>query len=232
MTAMCAKYIPSRDGAWLAQRFGLELPPPSWQLEAYPGRSGPIVTLSAQGSARLSIARFGLVPAWALAGKGATQMKAYSLFNARVEEVTAKRSYRPSWISRRYGLVLVDAFFEECHESGRAVRHKIGLVDREPLAIACVWNEHQDRESGEIHTSFSMLTINGENHAIARRMHRPGDEKRMPCIVRDEQLHKWLDATPENAIDFLAPYPAELMYAEPAPVVRLPKLGKQLLISG
>jgi len=52
------------------------------------------------------------------------------------------------------------------------------------------------------------------------RMHRPGDEKRMPVIVPPGRYADWLDASPQQAMEFTRCFPAQEMRGEPAPLER------------
>ena len=65
-----------------------------------------------------------------------------------------------------------------------------------------------------------------EQHPLMRRMHRPGDEKRMVVILDREDWSRWLSATTEEAMALCKTYPAELMGGEPAPA---PPRGKKAL---
>ncbi|UGA38160.1 hypothetical protein JOS77_30535 [Chromobacterium haemolyticum] len=54
-----------------------------------------------------------------------------------------------------------------------------------------------------------------------KRMHKPDDEKRSLVIVPPAQYPAWLACTePELARTFLTPFPAELMIASDAPLLR------------
>ena len=61
--------------------------------------------------------------------------------------------------------------------------------------------------------SFSMLTVNADHHAIMKRMHRPGEEKRMPVIIRRDDYDQWLNASAEAARRMCQTFPAEEMQA-------------------
>jgi putative SOS response-associated peptidase YedK len=54
----------------------------------------------------------------------------------------------------------VDNFYEPCYETGKAVRTQIRLKSEEPFAIACLWDRWKRPETGDVVTSFSMLTVN------------------------------------------------------------------------
>lgn len=56
-----------------------------------------------------------------------------------------------------------------------------------------------------------MLTVNGDNHSLYKRMHAPGDEKRMPVILHREDFEDWLNCSVVDADKYLSQYPAELL---------------------
>lgn len=60
-----------------------------------------------------------------------------------------------------------------------------------------------------------MLTLNADQHPFVKRFHRPGDEKRMPFIVRPELYEAWLSASPELAREMIEPFPAAWMSGKP-----------------
>ena len=90
------------------------------------------------------------------------------------------------------------------------------MASREPFAIGGMWERHGEGE--KYFESFSMLTINADSHSLMNRFHRPGDEKRMPVIIDASDYRAWVEATPEKALRFLAPYPAEFMTSRPEPL--------------
>jgi putative SOS response-associated peptidase YedK len=59
--------------------------------------------------------------------------------------------------------------------------------------------------------------VSADQHELMRRMHAPGEEKRMPVIIRPADYDRWLNATPEEARALCQPYPAADMSAQPAP---------------
>ncbi|WP_454744091.1 SOS response-associated peptidase family protein [Cupriavidus necator] len=106
------------------------------------------------------------------------------------------------------------ALFEPNYESGpKSVRYRIWARDQENFAIAGLWRDWPDG-----FTSWTMLTVNAENHPLMRRMHAPGKEKRSVVILHRDQWDDWLNCSdPEVARTFLNLYPADLMDTEPAP---------------
>jgi putative SOS response-associated peptidase YedK len=181
--------------------------------EIYPGGLAPILTSAAP--AVWTPAMFGLVPHWADPAKLARMT-----YNARSETVAEKASYRNAWRLGQRCAIPVEAFYEPCYESGRAVRWRIERADGALLWIAGIW-EQRVRDPGPARWSFSMLTVNADGHSVMGRFHRPGDEKRSVVVLNDRQLDAWLQAPGELALaEFLVPPPADMLSCAAAPVVR------------
>jgi putative SOS response-associated peptidase YedK len=193
---MCINFTPTRKAAWVKMNFGIELPSTEYPLEAYPGYVAPIVVKSHQsGRTACGLARFGLIPSWAKEDK----ISRYT-YNARSETVSGKPSYKKSWKLRRYAIVLLDNFYEPSYASGKAERWKIELASHVPFGIASLWDTWTDPSSGELVTSFTMLTVNADHHPVMKQFHRPGDEKRTPVILSESQFHQWLGADEKQAM--------------------------------
>ncbi len=135
--------------------------------------------------------------------------------NARAETIGEKPTYKGAWRKAQLCLVPMQAFFEPCYESGKAVRTRISLASGELFAVAGMWREWQE-EGGGVSHAFTQITINADEHPLMRRMHKPGDEKRSLVILPRERYGDWLTCRePELARAMLAPFPAELMQAAP-----------------
>nr|WP_255354507.1 SOS response-associated peptidase family protein [Pelomonas sp. Root1444] len=70
---------------------------------------------------------------------------------------------------------------------------------------------------GEEILSFTMLTTNADGHPWYSRMHAPGEEKRMPVFLPQEDYKAWLTCSTDEAGAFIRQFPAELLLGEPAP---------------
>jgi putative SOS response-associated peptidase YedK len=55
------------------------------------------------------------------------------------------------------------------------------------------------------------------DHALCKHFHKPGDEKRMVVILREDQYDEWLDAPASRSMDFMWQFPAELLMATAEP---------------
>jgi len=195
---MCVQYLSTVNIDWVKTHFDLDLPVFSTH-DVFPTYPGPIV-LKSHHTQRTAIgpARFGLIPSWAK-----DEDFGRKTYNARVETVDQKPSYKNAWSKRHYALALADAFYEPCYESGKAVRSKITQVNQEPMAIASIWDTWTEPETGELIVSFSMLTINADQHPVMQRCHKPEDEKRTVVPLKPELFDAWLNATPETAQELL-----------------------------
>lgn len=196
---MCTNFTPTRNNHWVKERFGVDLPAIDYPLEAYPGYAAPIVLKSHQtGRVACGIARFGLIPHWAKDAKISRHT-----YNARSETVRDKPSFRTSWRQRRYAIALLDNFYEPNYVTGKAERWKIELATKEPFGITSLWDTWTDPASGELVTSFTMLTVNADEHPVMNQFHRPGDEKRTPVVLAQTQFDAWLSADEPRAMDLM-----------------------------
>lgn len=187
---MCTNFTPTRNGQWAKEHFGVDLPGTDYPAEAYPGYAAPIVVRSNQtGRVACGLARFGLIPPWAKDDKIGRHT-----YNARSETVATKPSYRTPWRLRRYAIALLDSFYEPSYVTGKAERWKIELETKEPFGIASIWDTWTEISTGQVVTSFSMLTVNADSHPVMKQFHKAEDEKRTPVILAPSQFHQWLSA--------------------------------------
>jgi len=216
---MCANYLPSRAER-LQHQFGVAPPRQGSGKEAFPGYLAPIVRLAEDGSGERECvtACFGLVPAWA-------DLKlSRHTYNARTETVGEKPSFRAAYRKRQFCIVPAEAFFEPNYETGQAVRWKISAASGLDLGIAGIWDWRPNGgPDDQPLISFSMLTINADDHPLMQRFHKPDDEKRMIVLLEPDQYADWLQADTEEARTFFSPYPAQKLQAVPAPKVAMRK---------
>jgi putative SOS response-associated peptidase YedK len=211
LLVMCVNFTPAKPTS--LQRMVGGVAQFDHPAEAFPGYPAPIVVGADGNEIEIRSALFGLIPTWA---KDRTFGR--RTCNARSETVAEKPSYRGAWRAHRFCLVPMERFYEPCWETGKAVRWSIHHRDAEAFAVAAIWENWTDRVTGEIVTSFSMLTINGDGHEVMGRFHRPGDERRSLVVVDQCDWGRWLRATTAEANAMLLPInPAEFT-ALPAPV--------------
>lgn len=210
---MCSHYDPVIDANKLLNYFGVSDIPPDLNPSLWPGYMGPFVRKHEHADIgdeavpfrELIVGSFGMIPHWSKDAKIARQT-----YNARTETVHEKPSFRDAWRLARHCIIPADGFFEPDWRSGKAVPTRIVRSDGKPMGIAGLWTGCK-LPSGEIIRSFTMLTVNAEDHPFMRNYHKPQDEKRMIVILHEEEYDAWLSAPAEESRRFLRQYPAELM---------------------
>ena len=211
---MCSNFQPIKrtQSTWIKQHFDCDLPNSEWREETYPTYPAPFIYLD-DGKPRCDLAQFGLVPHWA------TDKKKFGLktYNARSETVHEKPSYRSAWKERRFGLILMESFYEPSWETGKAVRWRIRRSDSQPIAAASIWERIIDKETGEVIFSFSMLTINATGHEVMKHFHKPDDEKRSIVVLEDTEYQNWLHANHDQARELLNLSSLGFLESEAAP---------------
>ncbi len=211
---MCTNFTPTKRAHWVKEILGVDLPS-GCPEETYPGYVAPLVVKSRQSErVACGLARFGLIPAWAKDEKISRHT-----YNARSETVAEKPSYLTAWRQRQFGLVMVDNFYEPNYESGKAVRWKIERSSGDPFGIACLWDRWIDPVSGERVATFSMLTVNADEHPVMKQFHKPGDEKRTPVIIAPELHDAWLSADTVQASELMTWAHMPDLSAFPAPLL-------------
>ncbi|RYX80175.1 SOS response-associated peptidase [bacterium] len=207
---MCSNYRPVTRSDWLFEHWGVHRPEGEFPLDCYPSYLAPFIRLKKDGEREVRDGQFGIVPHWAK--EVALGKRAY---NARSETVKEKPMFRDAWKWGQRCLIPTHFFYEPNYETGKHVSWRIGLKGWTPFAIAGLWGHWRDKETGEDILSFTMLTVNADDHHLMKRFHKPGDEKRMVVILRKEDEDLWLKGSLDDAWGLVKPYPAELMDALP-----------------
>jgi len=128
----------------------------------------------------LVMLRWGLVPSWAKDPAIGNRM-----INARAETVAEKPSYRAAFKHRRC-IVLADGFYEWHREGDVKTPYLISLASGEPFALAGLWENWQDKESGECLQTTTLITIAAND--FMQPLHH-----RMPVILQADTANEWLE---------------------------------------
>lgn len=190
----------------------------SWDRWMLPRGRGVFIRREASSDAReLVVGRWGLIPWFAK-----TPNLRYSTNNARSEELAQKASYKQPWARGQRCVIPALSFDEPCWETGRNVWWRFGRVDRQPWGLAGLWNTWTDPATGEVHESYTMLTINADQHPLMRRMHKPNPAlppdqqvKRSVIPIESADVDRWLLGDVLEAGSLLRLAPGEVFEAEP-----------------
>jgi putative SOS response-associated peptidase YedK len=136
--------------------------------------------------------------------------------NARAETVATRPTYRDAWAAGRRCLVPAAWYQEPNWETGRNVWWRMARADGDPWAIAGLWSEWTDPESGEILPNYTMLTVNCDGHPLLARLHKPdpklppdAQDKRSLVPLDPAQWDAWLHGDAGQARALLAAPPAD-----------------------
>lgn len=200
---MCSNYRPVTRIDRLLTFFGVERARDEPPQDVFPLGLAPFIRLRREGPFHADGTRivedgiFGLLPRFA--SEVAYGRKTY---NARSETVAVLASFRDAWRAGQRCIIPAECVYEPCWESGRAVRWRIGQAGDVPLGIAGIYATWRHPDGREMST-FAMLTVNADGHALMQRFHRPGDEKRMVVILHPDEYAAWLSCKVADAPSFL-----------------------------
>lgn len=207
---MCAHYDPPTSSR-LSSFFGVGDLPLDLKPSLWPGYHGPFLRKhefadvgdKAVPFRELLTGSFGLIPHWS---KDATIAR--RTYNARSETVQEKPSYRDAWKFSRHCIIPAEAIFEPDWRSGKAVATRITRADGMPMGIAGLWSAWKG-PTGDVTHSYTMLTINADDHPFMRQYHKPEDEKRMVVILDETDYDAWLSVPVADSSAFLRQFPAD-----------------------
>ena len=151
--------------------------------------------------------QFGLIPHWAKDEKFGRRT-----FNARSETAATLPSFRDAWRKGQRCIIPADAIYEPDWRSSKAIPTRITRTDGEPMGIAGLWSWWKPAAGPAVH-SFTMLTINADDHAFMRNYHKPHEEKRMVVILPEGVYEDWLTAPANKSMEFIRAYPADRLLA-------------------
>jgi putative SOS response-associated peptidase YedK len=136
------------------------------------------------------VATWGLVPDWVHDNEQRKKQWNNTL-NARGETIFEKASFRDAAKNQRC-LIYIDGFYEHHHFKNNTYPFFIQRTDGNPMALAGLWNEWHDPDTGGKLNTFSIVTTVG-NTLMGRIHNNPKlEEPRMPVILPEALEDEWL----------------------------------------
>jgi putative SOS response-associated peptidase YedK len=227
---MCTKYVSPDDAA--IERYWQVRPGQTWlTVSLHPRAQGPFIRRAVHAvepARECVIGQWGLIPSFAKEAH-----VAFSTFNARFEELAQKASYKVPWARGQRCLIPALSFDEPNWETGRNVWWRFTRRDGAPWGLAGLWNAWTDFATGELHESYTMLTINADRHPLMRRMHKPDpaygpdeQDKRSVVSIEAADVERWLYGTREEASALVVPPSMDVIEGAPAAAApRRPRTG-------
>lgn len=206
---MCSHYESVRDANRLLQYFGVEQLS-DIRFDVWPTYHSTFIIKPDEADigdeavpAWIALSgQFGLLPHWA---KETTFGR--RTFNARSETVAEKPSFKDVWRAGRRCIIPAEFIYEPDWRSGKAVQTRIARKDGEPMGIAGLWSTWG--QGSQKIDSFTMLTINADDHSFMNQFHKAGEEKRMVVILPKASYKDWLSVPVHEAKEFLRQYPSD-----------------------
>ena len=217
---MCGRYSLVEKKDKIEKRF--EAPTPlllTPRFNAAPTQQMPVVVVK-NGSRRIVLMRWGLIPHWAKDEK-----IGYKMINARSETLSLKASFKQSLASSRC-LVPASGFYEWMKHGKVKTPYYIRLKDQGLFAFAGLFASWINPQGNEVE-SYTIITT--RPNSLLEPIH-----DRMPVMLRREDESAWLDGSisePKKLLALLEPYPANQMEAYPvSKAVNTPAVDNKSLI--
>lgn len=213
---MCSHYQAVEDLKSLERSFGARFAGGTFKDDMWPKYQGVFVRRPPEHDAgdeavpnvEATTGRWGLISALTK-----TPNSKLSTFNARSETAAKSFTFGNAWRRGQHCIIPADAIFEPDWRSGKAVPTRFTRADGKPLGVAGLWDKCRSPE-GEIIDSYTMLTINADEHPLFKNYHQAGKEKRMVVILPEGSYDDWLTCGAERTREFLNPYPHDALFAE------------------
>ena len=198
---MCGRFEASISKEKLIQKFGIN----NWQLENYqprynipPGTNIPIIRQIGDNRI-MNEALWGLIPSWSKDKK-----IAFRTFNARSETVAEKPSFRAAYKHKRC-LIPASGYYEwQKIDKDNKQPFWIGRKDKESFAMAGLFEDWTDTETGELIESCAIVTR--DSYKEISHIH-----DRIPVILPVSYYDSWLscelDHFPTEEMSLLKYYP-------------------------
>jgi putative SOS response-associated peptidase YedK len=208
---MCSHYTPVKSMTQFHDTFGVEAPVSMGKPDMWPGYEGVFIRPhphadvgdEAVPKREAVLGHWGLIPHWSKDGK------VKGTFNARSETVAEKPIFRDAWRKGLRCIVPAMAVYEPDWRSGKAIATAVSREDGQPMGVAGIWSGWRG-PNGWV-DSFTMLTVNADDHAVFKLLHKPQDEKRMVVILNPDSFETWLKGSEREAWELVRQCPAEVL---------------------
>ena len=217
---MCGRFVSSSTPDKIAEYFGATFDGETLgeNYNVAPTNDIYAVVAGPDGTPRLEVFHWGLIPVWAKERKIGAKM-----INARAETLAEKPAYKGVFKKNRC-IIPMDGFYEwKAGEPGgpltkagkpAKIPQFIHRLDGEPLAVAGLWSMWRDKAAGpDAPWLHSCTVVTTQANDTMAKIH-----DRMPVILPASAWPTWLDAGNDD-IDtlqkLLVPAPNELLTMHP-----------------
>lgn len=211
---MCGRYIVLKNLARIEKKFGMKLQVKrpdvfeQWQSNFNVAATDLAPIIKNTEPRMLCMASFGYSPHWSKKRKCVLNTRTEGKSNPENDVhykggagVLQSKMWGPA-IRKRRCVAIAEAFMEGPEKEKLSKPYVVYVVNEKPIALAGLWNDWTDPETGEVTTTFSIMTH------VANKVCRKIGHHRSPVILDKEDIDVWLntDAPVAEAISVLRPY--------------------------
>ncbi|MDB5847461.1 MAG: hypothetical protein JWP29_1213 [Rhodoferax sp.] len=208
---MCNRYTSPQEGD--IERFwhigARNQPRPMWLPTMAPLRPGPYI----KAGGVLEVGQWGMIPPSSTSRtpmtKGSATRKPVrmSTNNARIETIDTAWTFRFPWRDGQRCLIPAWSYVEPYWGiGGKNIWWRFARADGKPWALAGLWSEWTDPETGEVVPNFTMITQNCDDHPLLKLMHKPDPkaepgrpDKRAVVPLEERDWDAWLHGKVDQA---------------------------------
>jgi len=168
-----------------------------------------IPAICSDSPSRIKLLKWGLIPSRTKSIADANVIR-FKTFNARAESIEQKSSFSSSFKSKRC-IIPVKGFYEWQHAGKEKIPWYIYRADNEILSIAGIFDEWVENTTGEIFSTFSIITTDAND--LMAEIHNSA--RRMPAILDKSSESGWinLSTTADDALSMLKPCSIDILKA-------------------
>jgi len=181
----------------------------TWLPTLAPLRPGPYI----KAGGELEVGQWGMIPPTSATrtpmtkGSATRKPARMSTNNARIETIDNAWTFRYPWRDGKRCLIPAWSYVEPYWGiGGKNIWWRFARADGRPWALAGLWNEWTDPETGELVPSYTMITQNCDEHPLLRLMHKPDPkadpgrpDKRSVIPLDEADWDAWLHGSVEKA---------------------------------
>ncbi|MDT8401508.1 MAG: SOS response-associated peptidase [Bacteroidales bacterium] len=167
--------------------------------------------------------KWGLIPGWA-EGEEEAQKIRYMTFNARAETLAKKPSFKEPFRRSRC-IIPVRGFYEWQRTGGKKIPWYIYPSQPGIMMLAGLYDSWRNPADGKDILTFTIITTRANK--LLSEIHNT--KKRMPVILHDGDLEKWIDYKSDEAeIDTIfEPFPDDALKAHTiGPLITKQKINR------
>lgn len=138
--------------------------------------------------------------------------------NARRERLATAETFKGPWAAGQRCLIAAVMFDEPYYPAGsdKSIAWRFGRADGELWALAGLWAEWTDPETGEVEPGYTMITQNCDDPLLALM---PKPDKKLPADAQDKRAvvpidrdswDEWLNGSIEQAEALIQVPPLEI----------------------